>query len=292
LEYPVLGDNPRADGNGQVEKYKSFTLRNGGNDNETTRLRDPFFQRLGSGLNYMTQTSTPCVVFLNGEDENIEAHRSHVTGRAIRYGLNDGCDYYATDISASSRGTTFTVHTPKGECETLTAGMIGKHNVVNILGGIAVCCEMGIPLRALKMQTRKLQSVPHRLQLLPKGGGVTVIDDAYNANPAGTRAAIDALALFDGFKVLVTPGMVELGDKQDELNRAFGAYAAKVCDYVILVGKKQAPPILEGLRDAGYPEEKIYVAEALADAVTRAYSLDAGGREKIILLENDLPDNF
>ena len=108
---------------------------------------------------------------------------------------------------------------------------------------------------------------------------------------AQIKAAIDALALFDGFKVLVTPGMVELGDQQDELNKAFGAYAAKVCDYVVLVGKKQTAPIYEGLREAGYPEEKIYVAEGLADAITRAYGVDAGG-EKIILLENDLPDNF
>ena len=232
------------------------------------------------------------VVFLNGEDANIQAHRGHVKGRAVSYGLSDKCDYYATDVSASSRGTSFRVHTPRGETETFTAALIGRHNVINILGGIAVACEMGIALSALKPQVRKLESVPHRLQLLPKGGGVTVIDDAYNANPAGTRAAIDALALFDGFKVLVTPGMVELGSRQDELNREFGAYAASVCDYVILVGKKQAVPIREGLLEAGYPADKIYVADALGDAITRAYGVSAGGREKIILLENDLPDNF
>ncbi len=231
-------------------------------------------------------------VFLNGEDENIEAHRVNVKGDSIRYGLNEGCDYYATHISASSRGTTFTVHTPKGETETFTAGMIGKHNVINILGAIAICCELGIRLSALKMQVRKLESVPHRLQLLPKGGGITVIDDAYNSNPAGSKAAIDALALFDGFKMLVTPGMVELGDRQSELNKAFGAYAAGVCDYVVLVGRKQTAPILEGLHEAGYPEARIYVAEDLNDAITHAYSVNARGKEKIILLENDLPDNF
>ena len=181
-------------------------------------------------------------VFLNGEDENIEAHRANVRGEAIRYGLSEKCDYYATDISASSRGTTFTVHTPKGETETFTAALIGRHNVINILGAIAICCQLGIRLSALKMQVRKLESVPHRLQLIRKGGGVTVIDDAYNSNPTGSKAAIDALALFDGFKMLVTPGMVELGDRQDELNRAFGAYAASVCDYVVLVGKKQTTP--------------------------------------------------
>lgn len=231
-------------------------------------------------------------VFLNGEDANIAEHRMNVKNRAVSYGLTNSCDYYATDISASSRGTTFTVYTPKGETEILTAALIGRHNVINILGAVAIACELGISLAALKPQVRRLESVPHRLQLLPKGGGVTVIDDAYNSNPAGSKAAIDALALFEGFKVLVTPGMVELGEKQAELNKAFGIYAAKVCDYVVLVGKKQTAPIYEGLREAGYPEEKIYVADGLGDAITRAYGVNAMGREKIILLENDLPDNF
>ena len=120
---------------------------------------------------------------------------------------------------------------------------------------------------------------------------MTVIDDAFNANPAGTKAAIDALALFDGFKVLVTPGMVELGDKQDELNKEFGAYAAKVCDYVVLVGKKQTEPIFNGLKDEGYPDEKIYVADSFNEGIQAAYNVTAD-RRKIILLENDLPDNY
>lgn len=67
LKYPVFGDNLRADGTGLVEKYKSITLRNGGNDVETTRLRDPYFQRLAEGLGFMVQATRPCVVFINGE---------------------------------------------------------------------------------------------------------------------------------------------------------------------------------------------------------------------------------
>ena len=122
--------------------------------------------------------------------------------------------------------------------------------------------------------------------------GITIIDDAFNANPTGAKAAIDALSLFDGCKILVTPGMVELGEKQDELNRAFGAYAAKVCDYVMLVGRKQTQSIFEGLLSAGYPEDRIFVADVLQDALSKAYEVSSDGKEKIILLENDLPDNF
>ena len=232
------------------------------------------------------------IAFLNGEDANIADHRSHVRNPIVSYGLSEHCDYYATDISASSKGTTFTVHTPEGEQETFTTRMVGKHNVINIVGAMAICCRMGIPLSKLKGQVRKLEGVPHRLQLIRKGGGITVIDDAYNSNPTGSKAAIDALALFDGFKILVTPGMVELGAKQAELNQAFGAYAAAVCDYVVLIGKTNSQSIYEGLRSAGYPEEKIFMADRLQEGLIRAYGLDAAGKEKIILLENDLPDNF
>lgn len=230
-------------------------------------------------------------IFLNLEDANIRAYLEHVKHPMVSYGLGDSCDYYATDISASSRGTTFTVHAPGGDSAEFTTRMVGAHNVINIVGAIAVCCELGIPLAKLRGQVRKLESVPHRLQLIRRGG-ITIIDDAFNANPTGARAAIDALALFDGCKILVTPGMVELGEKQDELNRAFGAYAAKVCDYVMLVGKKQTQSIYEGLIQAGYPRERIFAEDKLQDALSRAYEADSGGREKIILLENDLPDNF
>ena len=231
------------------------------------------------------------VIFLNMEDENIRDHMSHAHSRIVGYGLSDKCDYYASDISASSKGTSFTVHTPDGSTETFTTQMVGAHNVINIVGAIAVCHELKIPLNKLKVQVRKLEGVPHRLQLIRRNG-ITIIDDAYNANPTGSKAAIDALKLFDGCRILVTPGMVELGEKQDELNKAFGAYAAGGCDFVALVGKKQTQSIYDGLREAGYPEEKIYVANDLQDALAKAYAVDAQGKEKIILLENDLPDNF
>lgn len=228
-------------------------------------------------------------VFLNGEDANIRACTPRPGQKAVSYGLTSACTYYADNISCSSRGTSFTAHTPDGRSAVITARLIGAHNVINIIGAIAICCELGIPLEKLKIQAKKLESVPHRLQLIRQGNGL-IIDDAYNSNPSGAKAAIDALALFDGFKILVTPGMVELGEKQAELNRYFGAYAAGVCDYVILVG--QRPDILEGLLSQGYPSEKIYTAKDIHDALASAWQQDPGGREKIILLENDLPDNY
>ena len=229
------------------------------------------------------------MLFLNGDDENI---RDHGCKRPfISYSLGGEGDYVATDVKVSDRGTSFTVTAPGGESERFSTRLLGRHNVLNITGAIAISHKLGIPLRDLKGQVRKLEGVPHRLELSEKNGA-TIIDDAYNSNPSGTKAALDTFALFEGYKILVTPGMVELGEQQEALNREFGANAAAVCDYVILVGRRQAVPIQAGLLDAGYDEARIFVADSIEEALNHAYALRSGDQKKVILLENDLPDNY
>lgn len=229
------------------------------------------------------------MLFLNADDENIKDHGCNRP--YISYSVEGQADYVAYDLSVSERGTTFTVKTPEGETAEFSTRLIGRHNVLNIVGAIAISHKMGIALKDLRGQVRKLEGVPHRLQLSDKGN-IAIIDDAYNSNPSGTKAALEALSLFDGYKILVTPGMVELGEKQDELNREFGRNAAAVCDYVVLVGAKQAVPIKAGLLDKKYDESKIFVASAINEALDHVYALNSQGRKKIILLENDLPDNY
>lgn len=229
------------------------------------------------------------LLFLNGDDENIKAYGCQ---RAyISYTIDGDGDYNASDISVSSKGTTFTVTKKNGESETYTTKLLGRHNVINIVGAIAVANSFGIPLKGLKGQVRKLEGVPHRLALNDNGAAI-VIDDAYNSNPSGSKAALDVLSLFEEFKIAVTPGMVELGEKQFELNKEFGKQMSSVCDYVILVGRKQAVPMKEGLLESGYDERKIFVASSINEAITHAYAINSKGRKKVILLENDLPDNY
>ena len=81
--------------------------------------------------------------------------------------------------------------------------------------------------------------------MLPTSNGITVIDDAFNANPSGVRAAMEVLAGFEGRKVVVTPGMVELGDLEESENRAFGRVMSGVADTVMLIGPKHTRPIYE-----------------------------------------------
>ncbi len=233
------------------------------------------------------------ILFANGEDENIRAKivdYPHVVTYAA--GAAFGADYYAEEISCGENGVSFTAVAPNAEREHFTTRLLGRHNVLNLMGAIAVAHTFGIPLAALRGPARKLQPVPHRLELLDKGG-VLIIDDAYNSNPSGAKAALDTLNLFTQCqKILVTPGMIELGARQAELNKAFGGQAAAVCDVIALVGQAQTEPIRAGILETGFAQENLHVARTFRDAMAWVYSLPGDGRKKVILLENDLPDNF
>ena len=164
---------------------------------------------------------------------------------------------------------------------------MGQDKLSAVLGDRPVLAHtLGVSLEDMVYPVKMLQPVEHRLQLLPNG----FIDDAYNANPAGFRSALDTLSLFPMRRVLVTPGMVELGERQDALNEELGGYAADKCDVAVLVGEKQAPPLKKGLSGAGFDAEKLYVAKDLADALRYVAALPPA--EQIVLLENDLPDNY
>ena len=230
------------------------------------------------------------IAFLNGDNEYIIGKEG--VNNPIYYSTdNPEAGYRASDIKVSSKGTEFTVITPNNEEAQFQTKLLGSHNVVNIVAAIAVSNSLGIPLEDLTIPVRRLQAVEHRLQLIEKGGNLTIIDDAYNSNPVGSKAALDTLSLFDGLRILITPGMVELGTQEDYYNGEFGKLAATRCDYVILVGKKQTEAIRDGLLGEGFDASKLYITDQFEDAIKYAYNIQTD-KHKYILLENDLPDNY
>ena len=223
---------------------------------------------------------------LNYDNEYIRARAVSVP--TVTYGDADsGAGYRYSDMAVDTHGCQFTLTAPDGESCRYTTHLLGGHNIQNLAGCMALAHTLGISLKEMVYPVRLLKPVEHRLQLLPNG----FIDDAYNSNPAGFRSALDTLAAFSAQRVLVTPGMVELGERQDALNRELGEYAATKCDYAVLVGLKQAPPLKEGLLAGGFPEERIFVAATLQEGLAFVNNLPREG-ERIVLLENDLPDNF
>ena len=138
---------------------------------------------------------------------------------------------------------------------------------------------------------RRLESVPHRLELKRRTGGVTVIDDAFNSNIEGAKSAVSVLGSFpEGGRILITPGIVEAGEKEAELNREFARSCEGNCDYIILVGKKQTAAIAEGLDDIGFDKDKLFVADSLKEALSLMNTLAKDG--STVLFENDLPDLY
>ena len=245
------------------------------------------------------------LLFLNGDNEYIRNHSDkyknkifYTTGewakaRELESQIEEGevSRYYQTgDVKLSRTGTEFTVTAPDGEKETFQMRLLGEHNVINVAGAVAVANTLGIPLKQLKVPVRRIQPVAHRMQLLERGN-YTIIDDAFNSNPVGSRAAVETLKQFEGVRILITPGMVELGEKEEEYNYKFGTYAADCCDYILLVGEKHTAPIHKGVLESGFSQERCRVFEKLEDALSFAYSIKAEGH-KFILLENDLPDNY
>ena len=196
----------------------------------------------------------------------------------------------ATNIQHTDTGLAFTIHTSIGTTEIRTQ-LLGRHNVSNILAATAVAIECGMTLAEIQVAIANVEPVPHRLQLSANEGSVTIIDDSFNSNPVGAKAALEVLTeIQGGKKVLVTPGMVELGEREYEENKRLGEHAADVCDLVILVGPKRTTPILDGLKAVEYPNQQIIVALNLEEVKQHlATQVQAGD---VVLFENDLPDNY
>ncbi|MEG2002765.1 MAG: cyanophycin synthetase, partial [Clostridia bacterium] len=142
----------------------------------------------------------------------------------------------------------------------------------------------------IKSGIEKLQPIPHRLQLIDCANGVTVIDDSYNANPHGVKSACEVLALFDGKKIVVTSGLVELGNMENYENKSLGEHLSACASEVILIGAQRATPIVEGLLEQNYNKDKIHICGDLSAATEVLKEIAESG--DTVLFLNDLPDSY
>ena len=228
---------------------------------------------------------------LNGDDELQVSYKLKNNCKIVWIGIdNKDVDVYATNIKLSHTGTTFDVIF-KGDKNkySFETRLLGKANIYNILAGIALGKELGISIEKLIVGVKKVNSIEHRLEL-KKYMDINIIDDAYNSNPIGSKMALEVLDMMPGKKIIVTPGMIELADKEFELNMEFGKYIADVCDDVILVGETQTKAIYEGLIYKDYAKEHIHIINDVKLAFKLMQELK--GKETYVLLENDLPDIF
>ena len=229
---------------------------------------------------------------LNGDDPKQVNYKLKNKVKTIWIGIdNKEVDVLATNISCNSKGTSFDVifkdDSKKYHFETR---LLGKHNVYNILEAIACGNEFGIDKESLIQAVKGVRPIEHRLEL-KRIGNFTMIDDAYNSNPVGAKRALEVLDMMNGSKVVVTPGMIELGDQEYELNKEFGKQIAKVADLVILIGEIKTKAIKEGLLVEGFDKEKIIVFNDVRESFPYISGL-VKNKEVYALFENDLPDTY
>ena len=233
------------------------------------------------------------IAVMNVDDLEVRTLADMTSGvTVIRYGLDasGSPDVTATDVETTSDGTSLTlVDTRSGARVGASTSLLGRHSLGHILAGTAVALAVGNELDALPARIERLQPVEHRLQLIHGAGGITVIDDAFNSNPEGAAAALEVLESLPGNKkVVVTPGIIELGELQREANERFGEQAARVADAVIVVARINRDAIVTGARRAN--SAQVITVDSLDDATAKLPELIGPG--DVVLFENDLPDQF
>ena len=229
---------------------------------------------------------------LNGDDPKQVSYKLKNKIKTIWIGINNKtADVIAENIKCSNKGTEFDLKLKnRKESYHFETKLLGDHNVYNILAGIACGLEFNIDIKDLQQAVKTVKPVEHRLEL-KRLGNFYQIDDAYNSNPVGAENACKVLKMMNGIKVVVTPGMIELGEKEDYYNKEFGRQIAEVADYAILIGEKKTKPIKEGLLESKFDKEKIIVFNDVRDAYPFIGQL-ATKNEVYALFENDLPDIY
>lgn len=232
------------------------------------------------------------VAILNGDDPKQLSYNIKSKCKKIWIGIeNQDVDIYADNIKVNYEGSSFDVHfTNKDVVHRFTTKLLGNHNIYNILASIALALEFGMSISEIEQGVHKVKTIEHRLQIKPIGN-IHMIDDAYNSNPVGAKMALDVLKMMPGTKVVVTPGMIELGEKEKEYNYQFGTQIAGVSDYVVLIGERRTKPIYDGLIESGFDDKRIFILNDVKESFPLIASFK-GKEELYALYENDLPDSY
>ena len=170
--------------------------------------------------------------------------------------------------------------------------MFGEHQGRNIALAFAAACSLGLPPEDVVAALRSTPQIAHRLEVKRQGDGAIVIDDAYNSNPVGFASALgllDVLRPPGGRRILVTPGMVELGSEHDAEHARIGRLAAEHADILVAVAPHRVEPLAAAFAAAA-PERPIVSCPSFAEA--RHWLDDNLSGRDVVLIENDLPDLY
>ncbi len=224
--------------------------------------------------------------------ERFDARRRESGDTLLPVGDVEGSTLRLGEVHQTRAGLELVIEGAGIAATTLKVPLYGTHQARNVLAAVAAALELGVPVEVIRAALRTVPQIRHRLEV-GESGGITVIDDAYNANPTGFAAALallDALAAPGGRRILVTPGMVELGDRHDAEHARLGALAAAHVDVALLVNPERIESFVDAFAAAKRPDATLqrFAHQAAAEDWVKTQA-SAGD---VVLFENNLPDLY
>ena len=206
--------------------------------------------------------------------------------------LREG-DYYLENATQTSAGLSLTI-VHGGVSTAFNAPVYGAVQSGNLAVAFALAAELGLPAKRIAAAMATVRPAPYRLNI-QQSGSQTIIDDSYNANPAGFATALETLTLLahtDPAKprrrILVTPGMVELGTAHAAEHTKLGGLAARNADVILAIGPSRIPTFIKAVRESSTVELHTFPSLAAARVWMQAHNQP----DDIILIANDLPDRY
>lgn len=205
-------------------------------------------------------------------------------GKKQGISIQSRCEIYANNIRIEEYRTCFYLHI-NNQSIPITTKLLGRHNVTNILLASALAINLNISIEDIVNAIRELEPVPHRLELTKTH--INILDDTYNCSIESAREAIWTLNQIPGSHIVATPGIIEGGKEQYNINYKLGEILSDV-DSVIIIGKTNLEAIKSGLTNKKFNKSLIIVND-LEDAKSHFSKLKRGDT---LLLLNDLPDDY
>jgi UDP-N-acetylmuramoyl-tripeptide--D-alanyl-D-alanine ligase len=200
--------------------------------------------------------------------------------------------FQVKDVQQTADGLIFTL-VESGKAYQIQAPIYGKHHVHNIACAFAMARRLKMSAETIMAAIRTLPQVNHRMEVSKLPNGVTIVDDAYNSNPIGFRAALELLSVLrtkSGQRILVTPGMTELGKQHDSQHFEIGKLAGQLADLVLVVLPHRLESFIRGFKESASASSNLMTFDDFKSAKSFLdKQLKCGD---VVLYENDLPDLY
>ncbi|MFH8343342.1 UDP-N-acetylmuramoyl-tripeptide--D-alanyl-D-alanine ligase [Streptomyces sp. NPDC018045] len=236
--------------------------------------REQIAQAKGELVEALPAAAEGGVAVLNADDPYVRAMASRTKARTVFFGESPQADVRAEDVRLTALGQpAFTLHTPSG-CSDVTMRLYGEHHVSNALAAAAVAHELGMSVDEIAVALSEAGTLSRwRMEVTERADGVTVVNDAYNANPESTRAALRALVAMGeaskdkgGRTWAVLGEMAELGGESLAEHDAVGRLVVRLnVSKLVAVGGREAAWLDMGAKNEGsWGEESVHVSDAQA----------------------------